>query len=190
MEIKYNNFQTGFSSVDINLLNSFLKKDYTSDASLFNVLKTMVESFICQTCDRQFKVLNDDDIYFEEKLIIDGYFDIYNYPFVLKKIWLDGNLVYDPNQNIEQLKKDVDFKLSDYSIYFFMKGKFKVGYNIVKFYGDDINLAVLSALAEIFKKRDFGLIDIRNFSIGGTSFSFGSDFNILKQICQNYKKNG
>lgn len=189
MEIKYDEYQVGFSGVDIGLLNSFLKKSYLSNDSF--VLKTisMIETIICSITQRQFKVLPDTDFYYEQKELLNtNIFDIYNYPFKLKKIYFNGVLVYEEGGTNNTFIKDTDFIVKDYSIVFSQRGKYKVLYNIEKFYGDDITLAVLSGVSEVLKSQDFGLMDIGNISIGGTSYSIGKKFYLLNEIVKKYKK--
>jgi hypothetical protein len=187
-------YQTGFSGVDYSLVASSLGKTFsTSEQSLISNYISMVESYIISQTNRQFKVFTNDDYYFQKGFLKDKFLNFKAIPVgKLKSIYFDNNLVYE--NNVSGYTINSDFYLTENfiefsdAIYNENKNKeYKVVFQINKFYGDDIKLAVLTAVQEMFLMRDYGQMDIKNVSLNGFNFSLGNRFNILKEVINKYQ---
>jgi hypothetical protein len=186
--------QTGFSGVDYSLVASSLGKTFsTSEQSLISTYISMVESYIISQTNRQFKVLTGNDYYFQKGFLKDKFLNFKAIPVgKLKSIYFDNNLVYE--NGVSGYTINSDFYLTENfiefsnAIYNENKNKeYKVVFQISKFYGDDIKLAVLTAVQEMFLMRDYGQMDIKNVNLNGFNFSLGDRFNILKEVIKKYQ---
>jgi hypothetical protein len=191
MEIRYNDWQSNYSGVSVNDIQVFLKRTLTdSEKDFVNALLPLLESYICLNTDRQFKVLNDGDYYYEEYKFEKVHF-FYNYPVKeIYKILVDDEVVYLKGASNNDFEIGLDFDYDEYqlTIYRDLTGsKIKVLYTINKFYGNDVKLAIIEAVIDYLNTSDYGMKKVNNLSIGGLSVSL-SERGVLDKVIENYKK--
>lgn len=194
MEIRYNDYQTGWSGIVKGDIENFIGRSLsTVEENLFNLLLPKFESYICSGTKRQFKVLSGTDVYYEKYKIKPIHF-FYNYPVSeVKKIKFDDDVVYDASQSDNTLVLNQDFEYDEnrIAIYNFADltepKNITVYYQIAKFWGEDVRLALIEEIANYITSLDFGGREVRNLSISGLSVNFG-ERDRLKEIIRRYRK--
>jgi hypothetical protein len=191
MEIRYNDWQSNYSGVSVNDIQVFLKRTLTdSEKDFVNALLPLLESYICLNTDRQFKVLNDGDYYYEEYKFEKVHF-LYNYPVKeIYKILVDDEVVYLKGASNNDFEIGLDFDYDEYQLMIYRDltgSKIKVLYTINKFYGNDVKLAIIEAVIDYLNTSDYGMKKVNNLSIGGLSVSL-SERGVLDKVIENYKK--
>lgn len=194
---KSNLLLSGYSAITYTDIQTFINRTLTSgEQTLVTSLITSVESYIARLCDRQFKTATD----FTDVFDIDGQdYIFYNYPIKeVTKIVSGGITLYDKSVQENNYVEGIDYFTYDDRIMFEYEPEYtnsprralEITYNIEKFWGDDVTLAIKKWVSEMFTAKEFAGREMSNISVNGVSTGFDTSKTpaYVQKVIDAYRK--
>ncbi len=193
-EVNAKSIQTGYSKVTYSDVGNFINKKFNSqEQTLIAFLISACETLIARETGRNFAYSNV--LYYEDLVAGTNLYKFRNTPVLeINKILLDNVIQYEVEGNSNIYTLNIDFTPYTDSIYFYTiptslirsSNGLRIYYTIEKFWGDDVKLAIMQWVGEIFLSRDYAGKKINSINSNGVSVSFNSAPDYVKDIIASY----
>lgn len=194
-------YKGGYSGLTYSDIAAFLSKTLSaSEQTVVTALIADIEDYLCRACRRNFFIADGTtDNYYE---VLDAGQDCYrphNVPIKeITKINVDGTDWYVKGGSSNRLVLGTDFFVYESKVEFYVppiastyfKRKLTLYYSLDQFWGNDLKLAIMRWVSEIFLTREYGSAAVTRMNVQGFLMDFDPATNptYIRSVIDSYRR--